>query len=103
VAPRAKIGLAACLLYKVLMLYNVASMANDGVPCDEKSSMAKLFVCQEVQEVALSCQRILGAYGCVTGSDMERYVREALVFPIVGGSTEIQLNNIANRSGLPRA
>ncbi len=95
---KAKTQLMACRL----MLYNVASMANADLPCDAESSMAKLFVCQEVQEVVLSCQRVMGAYGCVSGSDMERYVREALVFPIAGGSTEIQLKNIANRFGLPR-
>jgi alkylation response protein AidB-like acyl-CoA dehydrogenase len=85
-----------------LMLYNAVEMAARGELCDVETSMTKLFVCQEVQEVTLACQRIMGAYGCVAGGDMERYVREALVFPIAGGSTEIQLNNIANRSGLPR-
>jgi len=86
-----------------LMLYNAAGMADRNEKCTVETSMAKLFVCQEVQEVVLACQRIVGAYGCVTGSDMDRYVREALVFPIAGGSTEIQLNNIANRMGLPKS
>lgn len=99
-------SLARCrtqLLAARLMLYHAAELADRNEPCTVESSMAKLFVCQEVQEVVLACQRIFGAYGCVTGSDMERYVREALVFPIAGGSTEIQLNNIANRMGLPKA
>ncbi len=99
-------SLARCrtqLLAARLMLYHAAGMADRNEPCSVETSMAKLFVCQEVQEVTIACQRILGAYGCVTGSDMDRYVREALVFPIAGGSTEIQLNNIANRMGLPRA
>ena len=99
-------SLARCrtqLLAARLMLYHAAGLADRNESCTVESSMAKLFVCQEVQEVVLSCQRILGAYGCVTGSDMDRYVREALVFPIAGGSTEIQLNNIANRMGLPKA
>jgi alkylation response protein AidB-like acyl-CoA dehydrogenase len=85
-----------------LSLYNAVALADNDQPCDIESSMAKLFVCQAAQEVTLACQRIMGAYGCVSGGDMERYVRETLVFPIAGGSTEIQLNNIANRSGLPR-
>ncbi len=99
-------SLARCrtqLLAARLMLYHAADLANRNEPCTVESSMAKLFVCQEVQEVVLACQRVLGAYGCMTGSDMDRYVREALVFPIAGGSTEIQLNNIANRMGLPKA
>jgi alkylation response protein AidB-like acyl-CoA dehydrogenase len=98
-------SLARCrtqMLAARLMLYNAAGMANRNEKCTVETSMAKLFVCQEVQEVVLACQRIVGAYGCVTGSDMDRYVREALVFPIAGGSTEIQLNNIANRMGLTK-
>ena len=97
--------LARCrtqLLAARLMLYHAAGMADRNEPCTVETSMAKLFVCQEVQEVVLACQRVFGAYGCVTGSDMDRYMREALVFPIAGGSTEIQLNNIANRLGLQK-
>ena len=33
---------------------------------------------------------------------MERYVREALLMPIIGGSSAIQKNNIANRLRLAR-
>jgi alkylation response protein AidB-like acyl-CoA dehydrogenase len=29
--------------------------------------------------------------------DMERYVRDAISLPIVGGSSNMQKNNIANR------
>jgi alkylation response protein AidB-like acyl-CoA dehydrogenase len=45
----------------------------------------------------------MGAYGCVVGADMERMVRDILVFNIAGGSSNIQKNNIANRLGLARA
>ncbi len=99
-------SLARCrtqLLAARLMLYHAAGMADRNEDCTVETSMAKLFACQQVQEVVLACQRIFGAYGCVSGSDMDRYMREALVFPIAGGSTEIQLNNIANRLGLPRS
>ena len=44
-----------------------------------------------------SGQRVLGAYGCARDYDMERYVRDLLVMPIVGGSSKMQKNNIANR------
>jgi alkylation response protein AidB-like acyl-CoA dehydrogenase len=45
----------------------------------------------------------MGAYGYARGFDMERHVRDMLLMPIIGGSTAIQKNNIANRMGLPRA
>ncbi|MDG1231274.1 MAG: acyl-CoA/acyl-ACP dehydrogenase [Pseudomonadales bacterium] len=48
--------LARCktqLMASRLMLYNTAQLANENQPCDVESSMAKLFVCQETQEVVL--------------------------------------------------
>jgi alkylation response protein AidB-like acyl-CoA dehydrogenase len=45
----------------------------------------------------------LGAYGYAEGFSIERHVRDVLVYPIYGGSSAIQLNNIANRLGLPKA
>ncbi len=83
------------------MLYHAAWLANEGKPCSVESSMAKLFVGDNVVEIALTCQRVLGAYGCAQEYDMERYVRDLLVMPIVGGSSNMQKNNIANRLGLP--
>jgi alkylation response protein AidB-like acyl-CoA dehydrogenase len=43
----------------------------------------------------------MGAYGCAEGYDMERYVRDICVMPIVGGSSNMQKNNIAARLRLP--
>jgi alkylation response protein AidB-like acyl-CoA dehydrogenase len=84
------------------MLYHAAGLADRGQPCAVETSMAKLFVCETAQAVVLSCQRVLGAYGLVGGHDMERYVRDILLFPIVGGSSAIQKNNIVNRLGLAK-
>ncbi len=67
-----------------------------------ETSMAKLFVCDTAREIVLTCQQIMGAYGYVAGYDMERYVRDILILPILGGSSAIQKNNIANRLNLPR-
>jgi len=93
------------LLAARLTLYHAAELANNNVPCSIETSAAKYFVCEEAQKVTLACQRIVGAYGCVRGDggDMDRYVRETLTFPIAGGSSDIQLNNIANRMGLPKS
>ncbi len=90
------------LLAARLVLYHAAGLADRDRPCAVETSMAKLFVCETAQDVVLSCQRVLGAYGLVAGHDMERYARDILLFPIVGGSSDIQKNNIANRLGLGR-
>jgi alkylation response protein AidB-like acyl-CoA dehydrogenase len=93
----------AQLLAARLVLAQAAWLANQDRPCGVESSMAKLFVCETAERIVLSCQRVMGAYGCVVGADMERMVRDILVFNIAGGSSNIQKNNIANRLGLARA
>lgn len=80
-----------------LMLYNAAHLVQSRAPSALESSMAKLFCCEGASEVALLCQRVMGAYGLSDLMDMERYVRDAISLPIVGGSSNMQKNNIANR------
>jgi alkylation response protein AidB-like acyl-CoA dehydrogenase len=80
-----------------LMLYNAAALVQGRKPSAIESSMTKLFCCEGASEVTLKCQRIMGAYGLSDLMDMERYVRDAISLPIVGGSSNMQKNNIANR------
>lgn len=79
------------------LLYHAAWLANERRPCSVESSMAKLFIGEQAVEIALLCQRVLGAYGLTDAFDMERNVRDLLGMPIVGGSSNMQRNNIANR------
>jgi alkylation response protein AidB-like acyl-CoA dehydrogenase len=83
-----------------LMLYRAAWLAQEDKPCSVETSMAKLFVADTAVEIAITCQRVLGAYGLAEGYDMDRHVRDLLGMPIVGGSSAMQKNNIANRLGL---
>jgi alkylation response protein AidB-like acyl-CoA dehydrogenase len=92
----ARTKLEACRL----MLYRAAWLAQEDKPCSVETSMTKLFVADTAVEIALICQRVLGAYGLAEGHDMERHVRDLLGMPIVGGSSAMQKNNIANRLGL---
>lgn len=82
-----------------LTLYQAAWLANERRPCSAETSMAKLFATEVSKTVALECQTILGAYGYVKDFDAERYVRDALLMPIIGGSSAVQRNNIFKLSG----
>lgn len=82
------------------MLYHAASLANERKPFSAEASMAKLFVADTAVEIALACQRVMGAYGLSEGHDMERHVRDLLGMPIVGGSSNMQKNNLARLWGL---
>ena len=83
------------------MLYHAAWLAQEGRPCSVETSMAKLFVADTGVQIALACQRVMGAYGLAEGHDMERNVRDLLGMPIVGGSSHMQKNNLARRWALP--
>lgn len=77
------------------MLYHATHLAAAGAPCAVETSMAKLFIGDTVVEIALICQRVMGAYAMSDAYDMERHVRDLLGMPIVGGSSNMQKNNIA--------
>ncbi len=77
------------------MLYHAAWLAGTGAPCSAETSMAKLFVADTGVEIALACQQVMGAYGLSDAYDMERHVRDLLGMPIVGGSSDMQKNNLA--------
>jgi alkylation response protein AidB-like acyl-CoA dehydrogenase len=86
-----------------LMTYNAAWKVENELPSAVDTSMAKLFVSETAKEIVLACQQyVMGAYGYAKGFQMERFVRDILSVPIVGGSSAIQRNNIANLMKLPK-
>ena len=93
----ARTRLEACRL----MLSNAARLAHEGRACAIETSMAKLFIADTGVEIALACQQIMGAYGLSDAFDMERHVRDLLGMPIVGGSSDMQKNNLAALWSLP--
>ena len=93
----ARTKLEACRL----MLWNAARLAHDNQPCAVETSMAKLFIAEAGVEIALTCQRVMGAYALSADYDIERNVRDLLGMPIVGGSSNMQRNNLAALWKLP--
>ena len=93
----ARTRLEACRL----MLYNAARLAHEDRPCAAETSMAKLFIADTGVEIALACQQVMGAYALSDAYDMERHVRDLLGMPIVGGSSDMQKNNLAALWRLP--
>ncbi|MEJ7929405.1 acyl-CoA dehydrogenase family protein [Ramlibacter sp. AN1015] len=86
-----------------LMLYHAANLADARESAGVETSMAKLFATEMAKTVVLECQTIFGAYGYVKSLDVERYVRDALLLPIIGGSSAVQRNNIFKWSSQPAA
>jgi alkylation response protein AidB-like acyl-CoA dehydrogenase len=61
----------------------------------EKASMAKAFAAEASIRHTSNAIQILGGYGYTTEFPMERYFRDARVFSIGGGTTQIQKRLIA--------
>lgn len=78
------------------LLYHSAWLADRRRPCAVETSMAKLFCADVGVEIALACQQVMGAYALSDGYDIERNVRDLLSMPIVGGSSDMQRNNLAS-------
>lgn len=78
------------------LLYHAAWLADEGRPCSVETSMAKLFVADTGVEIALTCQQVMGSYALSDAYEMERHVRDLLGMPIVGGSSDMQRNNLAS-------
>ena len=95
-------NMKAEILASRLMLYHAAALVDEQAPCEVESAMTKLFVTERGKAVALECQSIVGAYGLTREFDIERHVRDMLIMPIAGGSSNIQRNNIANMLKLAR-
>lgn len=61
------------------------------------ASMAKVNATEMVGRVVDSCVQVMGRFGIVTGSLMERYYREARPMRIYEGATEVLLDSLARQ------
>lgn len=78
-----------------LLTYQAAWLEEQGLPCSLEANMAKLFATEAAKHVALEGMQIFGGYGYSMEFDMQRYVRDSLVLPIGGGTSQIVKNAIA--------
>lgn len=62
---------------------------------DRQISMLKLLTTETAQEVAEDVVRITGAYSFIADNDIERYVNDAKITGLYGGSTDSLKHNIA--------
>jgi alkylation response protein AidB-like acyl-CoA dehydrogenase len=71
-------------------------MKDRGEKFTREASMAKLFASEMVQEVTAQAIQIHGGYGFTTDYPVERFYRDARVFTIYEGTSEIQRIVISN-------
>jgi len=83
-----------------LLIYRAAWMYQKGLPCSKEISMAKLFVSELAVRAANAGMQVMGGYGYVMDSDMQRFFRDTRILTIVAGTSQIQRNIIARHLGL---
>jgi butyryl-CoA dehydrogenase len=75
---------------------SAAAMKDQGADYTRQASMAKLFASEMVNRVTAQALQIHGGYGYTREYPVERYYRDARVFTIYEGTSEIQRVVISN-------
>ncbi len=78
-----------------LLTFNAAAMRDRGEDFAAAASMAKVFASEMANKVAYQAIQIHGGYGYIKEYPVERYYRDARVFTIYEGTSEIQRKVIA--------
>ena len=78
------------------LLYRAAWLLDQNKPFEKISSMGKLYASEVAMKVATKAVQVFGGYGYTKDYPVERYMREAKLFEIIEGTSEIQRGVIAN-------
>lgn len=73
-----------------LLIWQAASLKDQGVRHTQASAMAKLFASEMASRVANKALQVFGGYGYTQEYDAERHVRDARITEIYEGTSEIQ-------------
>lgn len=79
------------------LVFSAASLKDRGEKYTKEAAIAKLFASEMVNDVAARAVQIHGGYGFTKDYDVERFYRDARVFTIYEGTSEIQRMVISNQ------
>jgi len=79
-----------------LLCLRAAWLKDQGKPFEKEAAMAKLYSSEMAMRTTTKAVQILGGYGYTKDYPVERYMREAKLFEIVEGTSEIQRLVIAS-------
>jgi alkylation response protein AidB-like acyl-CoA dehydrogenase len=78
------------------LMLSAAAMKDRGVNFSMQASMAKLYASEMVNRVTARAVQMHGGYGFIREYPVERFYRDARVFTIYEGTSEIQRIVISN-------
>ena len=79
------------------LCYFAAKKKDTGVRADLEAGMAKVFAAEMAERVTSECLQVFGGYGYSREYPAQRFWRDARVFRIFEGTSEIQYEVIAKR------
>ncbi|HUU53802.1 MAG TPA: acyl-CoA dehydrogenase family protein [Armatimonadota bacterium] len=80
-----------------LLTWRAAWMKDQNMPFEKEAAMAKLYASEVAMRATTKAVQIFGGYGYTREFPVERYMREAKLFEIVEGTSEVQRGLIANQ------
>ncbi|MBM3490106.1 MAG: acyl-CoA dehydrogenase [Alphaproteobacteria bacterium] len=86
-----------------LITLKAAWLQSTGRDCAGEAAMAKLAATETAVRATDKCMRVLGGFGLVEASPMERLFRDARLGPFSPISNEMVKNFVGERLGLPRS
>ena len=86
-----------------LLTLKAAWLQSHGRECSREAAMAKLAATETAVRATDRCMRVLGGYGLVEESPLERLFRDTRLGPFSPISNEMVKNFLGERLGLPRS
>jgi alkylation response protein AidB-like acyl-CoA dehydrogenase len=83
-----------------LHVYDAAQRYDSGQKIQLEASMAKVVASEAAIHLADEAMQIFGGQGYIMESPIQRFFRDARLYPISEGTTEIQLRNIGRETGI---
>ena len=80
-----------------LLLYKAAWLKDRNMPFEKLASMGKYYASKVAMESTVKAVQVFGGYGYMTDYPVERLMREAKLFEIIEGTSEIQKGIIASK------
>jgi alkylation response protein AidB-like acyl-CoA dehydrogenase len=80
-----------------MLIYNAATCPEDGFPDVTEAAQAKIFASEMAIKVTNDALQVFGAAGYSRNRPLERMVRDARMFTIGGGTTQILRTVVASR------
>ena len=82
------------------LTYHIVRMKTEGLDVTREVSMGKLFAAQLSQKVADGCLQMYGGLGYMNEMVISRYFRDARLFSIGGGASEVMREIISRSEGI---